>query len=249
MFRTREEREQCEERKRKNQKDTWFRSGGATSTLTVPVTPNGALADTIRKNLLRGRQPSGTKVKVVEDGGVSSRSGLVKVNQFCRRVCGRADCVLCYQEDSNNKQTKCVKSNVGYEGRCTRCPSRVSYLGETSQTAYTRVREHVSDYRSAAAAGVPPQQADHARASQGRRKNVKSWMWEHSRDYHDGVLGQGGGKDDYKFSVSGVFRKCLDRQVDEGFRILECENETGVVLNSKNEWFTPRIVETVFRQQ
>jgi hypothetical protein len=50
-------------------------------------------------------------------------------------------------------------------------------------------------------------------------------------------------------SVSGVFRKCLYRQLDEGFRILECENETGVVLNSKNEWFTPRIVETVFRQQ
>ena len=74
-------------------------------------------------------------------------------------------------------------------------------------------------------------------------------MWEHSRDYHGGLLGQDGEKDDYEFCVSGVFKNCLDRQVDEGFRILQCENETGVVLNSKNEWFTPRIVETVFRQQ
>ena len=74
-------------------------------------------------------------------------------------------------------------------------------------------------------------------------------MWEHCRDYHDGVLGQRGGKGDYKFSVTGVFRKCLDRQVDEGLRILQCENQGGVVLNSKNEWFTPKVVETVFRQQ
>ena len=63
------------------------------------------------------------------------------------------------------------------------------------------------------------------------------------------ILGQQGGVDDYMFSVTGVFRKCLDRQVDEGLRILQCENDGGVVLNSKNEWFTPRTVETVFRQQ
>ena len=250
MFRTREEREQCEDRKRKNQKDTWFRSDGATSTLTVPVTPNGALADKIRKNILRGRQPTGTKVKVVEDGGVCSRSGLVKVNQFCREVCGRAECLLCYQKVGGNKPTNCVKSNVGYKGRCARCPERLSYLGETSRTAYTRIKEHFSDYRSAAAARVPPQpQPQQGDQGQGRRKNVKSWMWEHSRDYHGGLLGQDGGKEDYEFCVSGVFKKCLDMQVDEGFRILECESETGVALNSKNEWFTPRIVETVFRQQ
>ena len=49
--------------------------------------------------------------------------------------------------------------------------------------------------------------------------------------------------------MSGVFRNCLDRQVDKRFQILACDSETGVVLDSKNEWFTPRIVETVFRQQ
>ena len=64
-----------------NQKDTWFRKDGATSTFTVPVTPNGVLADRVRKNLLQGRQPAGTKTRVVEDGG----TGLVKSNQFCRK--------------------------------------------------------------------------------------------------------------------------------------------------------------------
>ena len=74
-------------------------------------------------------------------------------------------------------------------------------------------------------------------------------MWEHTRDCHDGAVDQHAGIEDYMFSVSGVFRKCLERQVDEGLRILQCENEGGVVLNSKNEWFTPRVIETVFRQQ
>ena len=36
---------------------------------------------------------------------------------------------------------------------------------------------------------------------------------------------------------------------DEGFRIIQCEAENGRVLNLKNEWFTPKIVETVFGQQ
>ena len=42
-------------------------------------------------------------------------------------------------------------------------------------------------------------------------------MWEHSRDKHGGVLGEDGGMGDYEF------KKCLDRQVDEGFRIYKCE--------------------------
>ena len=62
-------------------------------------------------------------------------------------------------------------------------------------------------------------------------------------------MGQHEGIEDYKFSVSSVFRKCLERQVDEGLLILQCENGGVVMLNSKNEWFTPRVIETVFMQQ
>ena len=54
-------------------KDTWFRTGGYTSTLIVPATHDGILAEVVRKNLEKGRQPSGTKTKVLEDGGRSSR--------------------------------------------------------------------------------------------------------------------------------------------------------------------------------
>ena len=78
---------------------------------------------------------------------------------------------------------------------------------------------------------------------------MKSWMWEQSRDKHGGVMGADRGLRDYQFTVTGAFKKCLDRQVEEGFRISQCEAENGVVLNLKNEWFTPKTVEVVFRQQ
>ena len=50
------------------QKDTWFRSGGHTITLSVPATENSSLAEKVRNNLKRGRQPLETKTKVIEKG-------------------------------------------------------------------------------------------------------------------------------------------------------------------------------------
>ena len=142
----------------------------------------------------------------------------------------------------------CVKNNIGYDGQCGRCPTRYSYIGESSRTAYTRLKEHLSNYRAASAAKLPALPTSDAGGGI-RKKDVKSFMWEHSRDCHGGVVGEEGGMGDYIFKVSGVFQKCMDRQVDEGLRIIECEKEGGKVLNSKNEWFTPKIVEAVFRQQ
>ena len=44
-------------------------------------------------------------------------------------------------------------------------------------------------------------------------------------------MGENDGMEDYRFSVSGVFRKCLDRQVDDVLRMQQCEIEGGVLLN------------------
>ena len=48
-------------------------------------------------------------------------------------------------------------------------------------------------------------------------------MLEHTRDKHDGVVGDAGGKFDYSMSVTDRFRKCLQRQVNEGVLIQKCE--------------------------
>ena len=195
MYRTREERENSKDaNKFSSQKDTWFRSGGFSSTLTVPVTPGGVLADRVRNNLAKGRQPKGTKTKVVEDGGLCTKNVLSKSNQFPRDKCGRDDCVICLQREENKSSVQCVKRSVGYEGQCVRCTTKHAYIGESSRSAYTRVKEHISHYRAASAAQLPP--LDDSRGGGGHgfgnmKKCVKSWMWEHSRDCHGGRLVKG----------------------------------------------------------
>ena len=225
LYRTREERlEMSEANKVKKLRDTWFREGGATSTLTVPATPE------VKNNLNRGRQPDGTQTRVIEDGGVCARVGLVQTNQFPRDECQRKDCLLCVQKGGNEGNTRCESSNVGYEGECNRCAERHAYIGETSRTAFTRAKEHWGDYRAAAAAKLPPLPTDNSgRGADGRKKkvDVKSWMWEHTRDNHGGVLGDERGLTDYRFKVVRKFQKCLERQIDEDMRMQKNEREGG----------------------
>ena len=154
---------------------------------------------------------------------------------------------MCFNRDENSQALQYVHMSVGYEGQCARCDTKHAYIGETSRTAYSRIRQHMADYRSAAAANLPALPDD--RVGDIRKRDVKSWMWEHRRDYHEGQLGDGGGISDYNFKVSGRFRKCLNRQIDEGLRMTASELEGTVLLNSKNEFFTPKIVMPVFRQQ
>ena len=162
-----------EQTKASSLKDTWFRSGGYTSTLTVPATPDGLLAKQVRKKLDKERQPAGTKVKVLEDGGRGARRGLVRSNQFPREKCQRLDCQLCFQADG--KRSMCEKENVGYEGECTRCPPRTNaYIGETSMTGYTRLSQHLAAYRAAAAAREPAQPQPPANGFDSRPKAAKS---------------------------------------------------------------------------
>ena len=77
----------------------------------------------------------------------------VKSNQFPRPTCDRDQCVLCKQQNGSQKKTVCDKGNVGYEYTCTRCPTKSVYVGESSRTAFTRLGEHMADYRAAALLG------------------------------------------------------------------------------------------------
>ena len=248
MYRNKKERlEQKQTNKALTGNDTWFRKGGFTSTLTVPSTPGGFLASKVEDNLMKGRQPNGTKTKVIEGNGMSSRFGLTKSNQFPRDNCEREDCAMCVNKEDSDKRTHCDISNVGYEGDCLRCNLSVyKYVGETSRTGYTRIREHLADYRAAATANLPPQPEVYG--PDQHRKPVKSWMWEHTRDVHGGQTDEQGGISDYKFHIANTFKKCLQRQIDEGLRIKRKEAEGCILLNGKNEFYTPRLVEPVFRQ-
>ena len=146
----------------------------------------------------------------------------------------------------SGSETMCDKSSVGYEGRCVKCvDSPHLYVGETSKTGYTRVKEHVGNYRAASAAKLPPPIITN---NTTEKRPPKSWMWEHTRDAHNGQIGEGGGQFDYKFTVKNKFGKCLQRQVDEDIRMKQRENEGCVLLNSKYEYYTPKSVELIFKQ-
>ena len=62
-------------------------------------------------------------------------------------------------------------------------------------------------------------------------------------------MGQMDGMKDYKFRVVRTFQKCLERQVEEGLRMGVRQSEGCVLLNTKCEWYTPKLVEMVFKQQ
>ena len=101
LYRNREERINMKEANKMNSlKDTWFRVRGYTSTLTVPATPNGVLAEKVRNKLEKGRQPANTKTKVVEDGGRSVRGELFSQTNFQDKyVRGIAACFACSKRE------------------------------------------------------------------------------------------------------------------------------------------------------
>ena len=94
-----------------------------------------------------------------------------------------------------------------------------------------------------------PAQPQQVGIGQDRPKAAKSWMWEHTRDFHGGTVGQNNGMEDYGVKVVGKFEKCLYRQVDEDVRMQQFEAGGGVLLNSKYEYYMPKSVQPVFRQQ
>ena len=105
----------------------------------------------------------------------------------------------------------------------------------------------MTDYRAASAAKIPAKPRCNQQGNEN--EDVKSWMWEHSQDHHGAVLGVNDGMEDYLAQVTGTFRKCLNRQVDEDIRMQVCEKGGGKVLNSRKGYYTAKSVQPMFRQQ
>ena len=74
---------------------------------------------------------------MIEDGGMSSRVGLVKTRDDCKR----GDCILCLQRVGEGQVSGCELNSVSCEGQCLRCQAKQVYVGETSRAAYTRIIE------------------------------------------------------------------------------------------------------------
>ena len=81
-------------------------------------------------------------------------------------------------------------------------------------------------------------------------------MHKHTLSHHDGLVGEEGGIHDYKMTVTNIFRKPINRILDEAVRIKHQEDQAnswtssggiGVEsLNSKLDYFQTSCVRTTF---
>ena len=141
------------------------------------------------------------------------------------------------------------------------------YLGESSRSLPTRQETHVRDYGQDIKKKSKKSDDDkemRRRGSEdeedeegGTPTSVSSWMADHAREKHGGVISPDPLKD-YEFSKTGTFMKPLHRQVDENIRIARAERDSVVkvgkklwrislpLLNRKHEYWAPRIMTCTF---
>ena len=272
MYRNKQERlDMVRERGGKTTKSTWFRDkGNFTSTVNFPPTPNSNLAKIIKKVIEECPAPKGTKAKITENGGLTVRQELCRSDPFPKISCERVGCGMC---QSGGSRGQCWKPNIGYRYDCSRCRAKLNnlveggasmddmtayqYVGESSRTAYTRHLQHMARYRTAANGWQLPALDDDG-------DKAGSFMWNHTRDEHGGVVGPAGGNSDYNLCIEGKFKDCMTRQVDEDVRLREsgwgqdddmlawagCDKSGPkcVLLNGNGDYFKPKSVRTQFRQ-
>ena len=226
MWRTREESiRQLAERGGRNNKTGWFEKLGYKNTINMPASLNGELMEKVSRALKNSTAPMGFKTLVMEDGGRSKKSDIVRSNPFpVEGGCERLNCVMCSIEPSKGK---CWVSNCVYTIVCNRSPcidggALPTYVGETSRSIKTRGDQHMTLYRN---------------------KKDNSFLWKHTKEEHQGVIGQ----NDYKMVPLERCKEPLGRVLTEAVHIQKNEEDPKTIsLNSKMEYFGSEMVRPSF---
>ena len=219
---------QREELKRKK-KTSWYRSGGYSTVIFCPYTPNSVLAKRWREIEERGAETRGWRYRVVELGGRPIRSTICK---FPWEVpCSDpTKCLVC----ATGGRGPCTRPGCTYEIQCLACkdrgpdsvpqeeelegesrpgqgaegvPCTALYHGELGYSAYTRGLEH-------------------SKALQNKSK--KNALWRHCTLYHESNPVQ------FSMSVASTHIDSLTRKTREGVTIIAGNQD--VLLNSKQEF-------------
>ena len=84
--------------------------------------------------------------KIVEQGGISLKSKIIKHSPKRTTSCDKKDCPVCLSGKGSNMNCHTVTpGGAGYVISCITCRDKgidCKYHGETSRTLYTRLREH-----------------------------------------------------------------------------------------------------------
>ena len=222
-------KEDIKKSKKAKKSSDWFRKDETVekfrSVLFVPPTPNSELVQTIRNLEARNSQGRESRIKVVEQSGVTVKEVLSRKYPWKPFQCGLTECFQCTTVGGG--KISCRKPGVSYEITCTACEENEStavYFGETSKTLFERGKKHMSEFRS------------------GLSSNC---MVIHNQAHH-------GGSKEFHFKMEGKkpFRITMDRQIDESMRMkFFVSNNSGgnkVLMNSGSEWRGDAIPRAIF---
>ena len=127
-------------REKKIKKKSWT-GGEYIAPIIIPATPNSELAKELQK--VADEESDGRiKLRVVERGGSSVESQLVRLNPTGSDECGDQKCDVCPQPGGAGGGKICHKNNILYEAKCRKCPDS-KYIGESDRNLFTRGGEHV----------------------------------------------------------------------------------------------------------
>ena len=121
-------------KKRRAQKENWYKRGGYKSVIFVPATPHSKL----RKRYEEEIKKTDLKIKVVETSGRTVKSIIQKSDPFKRAGCNNIEgCMVC-----EGGKGQCRREGVTYEIKCSQC--ECIYVGETARNAHSRGKEHMA---------------------------------------------------------------------------------------------------------
>ena len=159
------------------------------------------------------------RVRVVERGGVSLKSHLVKTDLGAGTPCRQEDCVLCLTNPQEGGGLNHHRSSAVYSGTCLICQQiqgeefSAAYIGETGASGYIRTSDHKASIE---------------------RKDMNTAFAKPLAYHHQDRQGDFRA---FAFSVLKTFKSSLYRQVTEAVKIHG--SKASIVMNSKLEWHKP----------
>ena len=184
---------------------------------------------------MSARGPLGTSVKVVERPGAKIHSGLSRNDPFRRDTCQRRRCP--YYESGRKCNGNCYKEGIVYLAECQICRDKQVYIGESSQTLYTRCQQHLDDYNRI--------------VNGSKSESLSSWIKDHVDSTHDDIKKDFNPLKDIKWNIRSSHRDPMSRQTTEAVLIQEATENNSLTkiggeviqiksLNRKGEFFCAR---------
>ena len=200
MYRIKGYQKERRHKEKEKKKKEWYQNGGYKSVIFIKATPESKL----RKQYEAEIKKTTLKIKVVEQSGTPLKRILQTSNPFRKDTCGDDTCLVCKSSGKSN----CRRVDVKYNVTCEKEDCRGIYHGESSKNAYSRGKEHETDYRN---------------------HLEKSHMWKHCVTEHNSE------EQTFNMHIDRNFRKDpLLRQITEAIAIQDTDEELR--MNSRSEW-------------